>query len=409
MTSNSVIIAGAGQAGFQMAASLRQGGFPGRIVLVGDEPGLPYQRPPLSKSYLVGKADAAGLRLRPAKFYADQRIEVLHGRITAIDRTNRCVELQDGHALDYDHLVLALGAHNRLLPVPGAELADVRGLRTLQDADALAQRLGYIRNVVVVGAGFIGLEFASAARAAGAAVHVLELGDRLMSRAVTPQVSRFFQAAHEANGIVFSFREGLARIDGEEGKVVRVHTTSGKLIAADLVVFGIGVLPNVQLAAEAGLHTEDGIRVDPYLLTSDPSISAIGDAVSFPSRQADRYIRLESVQNAVDQARCVAARLNGQRAIYAAIPWFWSDQGNLKLQMAGLAAGHDSTVLIGDESAAQFSVLCFKGRQLIAVESVNRSGDHMSARKILAGPASPTPAEASAPGFDLKVWEAVSR
>lgn len=409
MNPHSVVIVGAGQAGFQLAASLRQDGFEGDITLVGNEPGLPYQRPPLSKGYLTGKVNAQGIQFRPEKFFTDHRIRLLHGEADAIDRTNLRVTLRDGTALAYDHLVLALGAHNRALPVPGAELRGVFGLRTREDADALAARLDSARNVVVVGAGFIGLEFAAVAATKGAIVHVLELGDRPMARAVTPQASAFFSEAHRGWGVQLDFRRGLLRIAGEGGDATAVETTDGRKLPADLVVVGIGVLPNVRLAAEAGLDIENGIRVDPYLLTSDPAVSAIGDCAFFPSQHADAHIRLESVQNAADQARAVAARLTGKPAPYAAVPWFWTDQGDLRLQIAGLLAGHDSTVTIGKPQERQFSVLCFQRGHLVAVESVNRAGDHMAARRIIARRSTCSPQEAAASGFDLKAWEAASR
>jgi len=385
MTIRSVVIVGAGQAGFQTALSLRQEGFSGKVVLIGDEPSLPYQRPPLSKAYLFGKVGLDALRFRQEKFYGDHRIEVRHDLVAAIDRTNRSVILGSGTSVPYDHLVLAVGAHNRALPVPGAELDGVLGLRTLADADALRARLKEAKNVVVVGAGFIGLEFAAVANTLGANVHVLELADRAMARAVTSEMSNLFADAHRSWGVHLEFRQGLSSIEGSQGKVAAVKTTHGGRLPADLVVFGVGVLPNVQLAAEAGLDVENGIRVDAHLVTSDPAISAIGDCAQFPSLEAGGTVRLESVQNATDQARTVAARLAGKPARpYAAVPWFWTDQGDLKLQMVGLVQGCDETVVLGSAEAWSFSVLCFRHKQLIAVESVNRAADHVAARRLLA-------------------------
>lgn len=410
MTLASVVIVGAGQAGFQVAASLRQEGYEGRITLIGDEPGLPYQRPPLSKAYLLGKIQANNLLFRPADFYTTQRIELLHDQATAIDRQNRRVVLASGEAVNYDHLVLATGAHNRPLPVPGAGLAQVFGIKTKVDADALEPLAKAARNVVVIGAGFIGLEFAAVAAAQGASVHVLELGERPMARAVSREMSELFRQAHENWGVRFDFRQGLSRIDSDNGKVCSVQTADGRCLPADLVVFGIGVIPNAQLASEAGLDIENGIKVDAHLLTSDPRISALGDVASFPCLQNDeQHTRLESVQNAIDQARTLAARLMGKPAPYNALPWFWTDQGNLKLQIAGLSNGYDSTVVLGSAQEQQLSVLCFRNERLVAVESCNRMGDHMAARKILARAPRLTPAEAGADGFDLKTWEAANR
>jgi len=405
----SIVIVGAGQAGFQVAASLRQDGYSGRVTLIGDEPGLPYQRPPLSKAYMLGKTDAEGLLFRTRAFFGEQAITLMHERAHAIDRTNRRVALAAGGTVDYDHLVLATGAHNRELPVPGIELDGVFGLRTLADAERVSARMKEARDVVVCGAGFIGLEFAAVARALGCSVHVLELADRPMARAVSTETSTFFREAHEADGVRFDFRQGLARVEGREGRVTGVTTTGGRVLAADVVMVGIGVLPNVHLAAEAGLHIDNGIHVDSDLLTSDPAISAIGDCASFPGRHADERVRLESVQNAADQARCVAARLMGKPQPYTALPWFWSDQGAMRLQIAGLSQGTDSTVTVGDRASRQFSVMCFRHDQLVAVESVNRPGDHMAARRILGRMPTLRAGQAAEPGFDLRAFEAASR
>jgi 3-phenylpropionate/trans-cinnamate dioxygenase ferredoxin reductase subunit len=408
---HSIVIAGAGQAGFQIAASLRQDGFDGRIVIIGDEPGLPYQRPPLSKAYLMGKTSAEALCFRPEKFFADNKIEIVaRTRVTSIDRTNKRIALSSGGALEYDHLVLALGAHNRALPIPGADLEGVFGLRTLTDADAIGEILADAQEVVVAGAGFIGLEFAAVASALGKSVHVLELADRTMARAVSPAMSQLFAEAHQSWGVKIDFGQGLACVTGEGGRVAGVATTDGRKRPADIVVFGVGVLPNVAIAAEAGLDIENGIKVDAELLTSDPAISAIGDCASFPSPHAEGHIRLESVQNAADQGRAVAARLMGKAAPYAAVPWFWSDQRDLKLQIAGLSIGCDRTVVVGRAEERRISVLCFKRDKLIAVESVNRGSDHVAARKLFGrGTPDLTPADAIKPDFDLKAWEAAAR
>jgi len=413
MSLQSVVIVGAGHGGFQVASSLRQEGFGGRIVLVNEEPGLPYQRPPLSKAYLLGKINSTTMLFRPEQFYIDQRIELVHAKVQAIDRQNRRVALVSGAQLDYDHLVLATGAHNRPLNLPGAELENVYGIKTKADADALAPLVKEAKNVVVIGAGFIGLEFAAVAAAEGAAVEVVELSDRPMARAVSPQMSNLFRQAHEAWGVKFRFRTGVSALqagEGQGGKLGAVQTSDGKRLPADLVVFGIGVVPNVGLALDAGLEIENGIRVNPNLLTSDPHISALGDVACFPCvHNGERATRLESVQNAVDQGRLIAARLMGKPAPYAALPWFWTDQGPLKLQIAGLAVGADNFVTLGDAATRQLSVLCFRGEELLAVESCNRPAEHMLARKILSRPPALTPVMAAALGFDLKAWEAENR
>jgi 3-phenylpropionate/trans-cinnamate dioxygenase ferredoxin reductase subunit len=410
MNLNSIVIAGAGQAGYQLAATLRQEGFAGRITLIGDEPGVPYQRPPLSKAYLLGKVEADALRFRPPAFYEEQRIERLHSRVVSLDREAHTVILEDGSRLFYDHLVLALGARNRVPQVDGIGLEGCFGMRSLADADALSPWLDRVQRAVVVGAGFIGLEFAAVAAARGLEVDVLEIGDRPMARAVTPQTSAVFDAAHRASGVRMHYGQALASVLGNRGKVSGVLTSTGKTLPADLVVYGIGVLPNTELAEAASLSVHNGVQVDPYLQTSDPSISAIGDLVQFPCAWCDTATRLESVQNAVDQAKTLAARLVGKPAApYAALPWFWTDQGALKLQIAGLSEGHDSTVVLGDTEARQFSVLCFRGGRLVAVESCNRPADHMAARKLLTRQSTLSAQEARAAAFDLKAYEAQTR
>jgi len=409
---HSIVVIGGGQAGYQVATSLRQEGFAGRITLIGDEPGVPYQRPPLSKAYLLGKIGAPALRFRPPEHYDEQRIERLQARVTAIDRSAHCVQLESGQRLDYDHLVLATGARNRVPEVPGIELAGVFGLRTLADADALAPRLANVKQVVVIGAGFIGLEFAAVAAAKGVAVHVLDIADRPMARALSRPMSALFSHGHAGWGVTLEFGQAVAGLLGEGAHVTAVQTVDGRVLPADLVVYGIGVLPNVELAATAGLALDNGIRVDEQLLTSDSAISAIGDVVSYNSPWAPpdgRAVRLESVQNAVDQAKAVAARLVGKPAAYTALPWFWSDQGDLRLQIAGLAEGCDQTVEIGSIESRQLTVLCFRAGRLVAVETANRTPDHMAARKLLLRGTALTPQQAAEPGFDLKAFEAATR
>lgn len=410
MSHNSIVIVGAGQAGYQVAASLRQEGFEGAITLIGDEPGVPYQRPPLSKAYLLGKVGVAALRFRPPEYFDEHRITRIQGSATAIDRERRELVLASGERLAYEHLVLATGARNRVPAVAGIELGGVFGLRNLADADGLSQRLGSAKRAVVIGAGFIGLEFAAVAAARGIAVDVLELGTRPMARALSAVTSQVFDHAHARWGVRIHYGQSLAAIHGDGGQVRSVELASGEVLPADLVVYGIGVLPNAELAAQAQLTVNNGIVVDAHLLTSDPAISAIGDVVSFPSPWSPQAIRLESVQNAVDQAKAVAARLVGKpTASYAAVPWFWTDQGELKLQIAGLSDGHDETVVLGSEAQRQISVLCFRAGRLVAVESCNRPADYMAARKLIARHTPLSAAEASAEGFDLRAYEAATR
>ncbi|AWN34909.1 NAD(P)/FAD-dependent oxidoreductase [Methylobacterium radiodurans] len=405
MSEAGVVVLGAGQAGFQAAASLREAGFAGPLTLVGDETALPYQRPPLSKAYLAGKTDAEGLALRPAAYLDEHRIGFRPGLVAeAIDRAGRRLLTGDG-PVHYDHLVIATGARNRPLPVPGADLAGVYQLRGLADADALKAALATCRAAIVVGAGFIGLEFAAVAAARGVDVTVIELADRPMARAVSPETAAFFRGAHEAAGVRFRFGAGLAAVEGRDGRTSGVTLADGTALPAELVLVGIGVLPNQEIADRAGLAVADGVRVDAFLATEDPAVSAIGDCARFPTRFAhglspDGTVRIESVQNAIDQGRCLAGRLAGRPAPYAAVPWFWSDQGPHKLQIAGLGAPGDIGVRRGTEAA--FSVFRFRDGQLAAVESVNRAGDHMVARRLFAAGTPLTPDQAADPSFDLK-------
>ena len=397
------VIVGGGQAGFQVAASLREAGYAEPVIIIGDEPQLPYQRPPLSKTYLIGETTAQRLEFRPQTYFEKHRIELrTRERVTAIDRGARRVTLSSGEILAYEHLVLATGAHNRKLPVSGAEHDGVLYLRTLAEADAMKERFAAAESIVVAGAGFIGLELAAVASKLGKQVTVIEPLARVMSRAVSPAISHFYAQAHAAWGTDLRVNTRLEKIEAANGRVHGVTTVEGETLPADLVLVGIGIVPASELAEAAGLSVANGICVDAQLRTSDPAISAIGDCASFPDAASGKTIRLESVQNAVDQARCVAKRIAGQPADYAAVPWFWSDQRDLKLQMVGLTAGSDRTVLRGNPDERAFSVFCFQGDKLAGIESVNRPGEHMFGRRLLGAGASITPDEAADPAFDLK-------
>ncbi len=399
-----MVIAGTGLAGQQAAASLRELGYEREIILVGAELEYPYQRPPLSKAYLAGTTDESRLALRPESYYSDKRIEVRRGRrVVALDRAHRRVALDDDTVLDYGHFVFAVGARNRPLPVPGAELAGVHFLRTLSEARVLKRELETAKRVVVIGAGFIGLEFALVAAKRGLDITVIELEPRPMARALSAPMAALFAREHARHGVRFRFETQTMRILGHAGTVRGVELMGGEEIPADLVVIGIGVVPNVEVAAAANLEVRNGIVVDTLLVTADPHVSAIGDCAAHPNRYVDgMFVRLESVQNATDQGKTLAARLVGKPAPYTSVPWFWSDQGELKLQIAGLTTGYDATVFRGASEGTHCSVFCYRSQRLVGVESVNRAGDHMVARRLLAAGIHPTFEQAADEGFDLK-------
>ena len=374
-----VVIVGAGQGGFQVAASLRSEGYAESIALIGDEPHLPYQRPPLSKEFLLGKYPIEKADLRPPTFFEQQRIDLVTGQqVTDIDRGQRRVRLQSGDSIEYSKLVLATGARVRKLPIDGALY-----LRGRDDAIVLRQRLESAQSIAVVGGGFIGLEVAAAARTLGKRVTVIEAQPRLMARVVAPLISDFYRDLHTQRGVEIQFGEGL-------------------IPPADLVVVGIGVIPNDDLARAAGLATANGIAVDAYLRTSDENIYAIGDCAEFDNPFAGDRVRLESVQNAVDQAKCAAANIAGHQQPYHAVPWFWTHQFDVILQMAGLSAGADRAISRGDPAGGKFSVFYFRGEALKGVDSINRPADHMAGRKLLASETSLTPDQAADLAVDLK-------
>ncbi len=395
MAAPPIVIVGAGQAGFEAAAALREAGYDDAITLVGAEPHAPYERPPLSKQFLTPATDpdadfgADSVMLRAADFYQRQDIELLLGvTICGIDRGRRAAVTSAGDRLRYSRLILATGSTPRRLPVPGADHPDVMALRTLADAAALRDRLAaaYLR-IVVIGAGFIGLEVAAAARAAGHEVTVVEALDRVIARAVSTPVSRYLAALHRDRGVRLLFERRVEAIDVDpSGALSAVRLGRDETIPADLVVVGIGVTPDTALAENSGLTVSDGIVVDEYLRTEDPWIHAIGDCARFPSPHTDGPVRLESVQNAVDQAHCVAEYIRrgaAQATPYEAVPWFWSDQYADKLQIAGITTGHDRVEIDGDPAEHSFSVHCFAGDRLLGVESINRPVDHIRGRRQL--------------------------
>jgi len=370
--------------------------------LIGDEPGVPYQRPPLSKAFVLGKQNQTQILLRPEAYYQSHQIELLAGeKAVAIDRAGRKVRLESGRELDYDTLVLALGARNRALPVAGATLDGVCYLRTLEEAIEVRQRLEQAQQVAIIGGGFIGLEIAASARALGRPVTVIEALPRLMARVVAPSVSEFYRAAHAARGVEVVLSAKVQEIQGDH-KVHGVLLDDGRKLPADLVVVGIGIVPNTELALDAGLQITNGIATTEFLRTADERVFAIGDCAEHPSVFSGSQVRLESVQNAVDQGVCVARAITGRPAPYSATPWFWSDQFDIRLQMAGLPAGYDQTVVRGAPESGKFSVFYFRGGKLCAVDSINRPADHLAARKLIGTGTALTPAQAADDSVNLK-------
>ena len=397
-----IVIIGGGHGGSQIAASLRADGYEGPLALVTAEREVPYQRPPLSKAFLKDPAHDL-LPLRPESFYVKNAVDVRLGvEATAIDRDAGRVLLGDGTSLAFDGLALAPGSRPRMPAIDGIALDGVFALRHADDARVLRSRLHEASDVVVVGGGFIGLEIAATARLLGKTVTVLEAVDRLMGRVVAPEISRHFLELHRGWGTDVKLNTPVGRIIGEAGRVVGVETAHGDRIPADIAVIGIGVTPNVELATTAGLAADNGILVDEFMATGDPRIVAIGDCVSFHHWELGRRVRLESVQNAVDQGKTAALTLLGKQAPFREVPWFWSDQGDVKLQMVGLPFNATASVRRGDPDGGSFSIFHFAGERLVAIDSVNRPADHMLGRRLIAAGISPSPGVVADEGVDLK-------
>ena len=379
---SAIIIVGGGHAAGQAAASLRQEGYEGQITLVGEEPHIPYQRPPLSKQYLAGEQGLERVHLRPDRFYAHKGIAVKAGtRVEGIDRAARRVLTAQGEALAYDGLLLATGSLVRRLNLPGSELDGIHYLRTIADADAIKADMAPGRTAVVVGGGYIGLEVAAVCAQAGMNALVLEMEQRVLQRVTTPTMSAFYQGLHEGRGVQIHTGAGVTGFVGD-GRVAAVYCGE-RSFAADLVVVGIGILPDATLAEGAGLACDDGILVDECCRTSDPNIYAAGDCTNHPNPLLGRRLRLESVPNAMEQARVAAANLCGKEREYAAVPWFWSDQYELKLQMAGFSADGEEEVVRGDKAANQFAVFHLKDGAVVAADAVNSPKEFMLCRRLI--------------------------
>lgn len=380
-----VVIIGAGHAGGTAAALLRQYGFTGLITMIGDEPIPPYQRPPLSKAWLKGEADAESLLLKPESFYAENNIDLRLGvHAKAIDRTAKTVDLGHGQPVSYDILILATGDRARPLPIPGADLYGVMALRTVADAEQLKAALGHGRRLAVIGGGYIGLEAAASARILGAEAVVIELQPRVLARVACEALSLFFQDYHRARGVEFELNIGVSAFEGEDGRVTGVRLSDGRLIACDAALVGVGAIPNDELAREAGLDCADGVIVDLEARTSDSSIFAIGDLTRRPMPIYERPFRLESVANALEQAKQAAAAITDRPAPAHEVTWNWSDQYDLKLQIAGVAFDADEILIRGDPASAHFAVFHLKGGVVQAVEAVNAPPEFMMGKQLIA-------------------------
>lgn len=388
---NGVVIVGAGHAGVQAAASLREEGYDGPVILIGDENELPYHKPPLSKTF-IKDPEAKPQPLRGEAFYTGSTIDYRPGiRIDRIDAGGRKLEIEGGGALPFDRLILATGSRPRLLPLPGSDLSGVVSLRSIADARLIRELSAHSEDVVILGGGFIGLEIAATLKAAGRKVTVVEAVDRLLGRAVAPVTASHVRQRLEATGVRILTGTTIARLEGENGRVSAAVTSGGERLPAQMIIIGIGVVPNVELAEAAGIAIANGIRVDQQMRSSLPEILAIGDAASYRHWFTGADVRLESVQNATDQARLAARTILGHADAFAAVPWFWSDIGDMKLQMVGLTSGGDSHVVLGDLGENKFSIYHYAGDRLLGIESVNRPGDHMLGRKMLGAGFSPTP------------------
>lgn len=384
MSDETVLIIGAGQAAAQTTASLRQGGFEGPITIIGAELALPYQRPPLSKAYLKGELEQERLYFKNADWYESQNVEVLTNiTISSVDADIKTATTQSGKIFNFDYLVFATGSRNRTLPMEGAQLENVFGLRGLADVDALRPHIGPNKNLVIIGAGYIGLETAAVANTLGANVTVLERADRVLARVTGPTISAFYEDLHCRHGVTIKTSCSISLINGKDGVVESVTLTSGEILPCDALLIGIGILPNIEVAAEAGIKCEDGILVDAVGRTNLPNIYAAGDCTKRLIMPYNRMGRLESVHNAIEQGKQVAAAILNKPAPKLDCPWFWSDQYNIKLQIAGLSNDYDNFIIRGDTQNEKFAVFYFKDNILIAADSINSAPEFMTAKRLI--------------------------
>ena len=394
-----IVIIGAGHAAGQAAASLRQAKFEGPITIIGDEAHVPYQRPPLSKQYLAGTQLADKVYLRAEKFYADKDIQLmLDTRATQIDPSTKTINLDNGETIAYEKLLISTGSRPRKLSIEGSDLSGIHYLRTMDDVDGIRADVKPGANLVIVGGGYIGLEVAAVGIELGMNVHVLEMEERILQRVTTPEMSAYYHKLHTDRGVHIHTQTGVTGFSGN-GSVEKV-LCGDESFDADIVIVGIGIIPNTEIAEEAGIHCENGIVVDDHCRTSDPDIYAAGDCTNHPNPLMNKRLRLESVPNAMDQARVSTANMLGDDKVYAAIPWFWSDQYDLKLQMVGFSADGDSQVLRGDMDTHQFAIFYLKDGKVVAADAVNSPKEFMLCKQLVGKPADP--AKLADPETDLK-------
>ena len=395
-----IVVIGAGQAAGQAAASLRQEGYEGEITIIGDEAQAPYQRPPLSKAYLSGEVGLDRVLVRPENFYADKGINLQTGvRVESINRADKTIATSTGSTLSYDKLLISTGSRPRILNIQGSDLEGLHYLRTVDDVDGIRTAMEAAKNVCIVGGGYIGLEVAAVAKKAGHNVTVLEMEDRILQRVTTAEMSEFYHALHTGRGVDIRVNTMVSGFAGENGRVTSV-LCGDESIPADLVIVGIGIIPNVELAEAAGLTCDNGIVVNDHCETSDPDIYAAGDCTNHPNPILDRRLRLESVPNAMEQARTACSNMLGGDKTYAAVPWFWSDQYELKLQMVGFSADGDQSVLRGDKASNEFAVFYLKDGNVVAVDAVNSPKEFMVAKQLYGKAVNE--ADLANPAFELK-------
>jgi len=382
--SETIVIVGAGHAAGQAAASLRQKKYAGEIIMIGEESYVPYQRPPLSKKFLAGEMEERRLYFKPENFYPDHDVDLrLSTRAVSVSPADQTISLEDGSDVHYDQLLLTTGSRVRKLPIPGAELQGIHYLRSIDDVLAIQKGFREGARLVIVGAGYIGLEVAAIAVKRGIDVTVLETEDRAMNRVVAPEISEFFQQLHRDAGVKLEFGRLVKEFRGNDA-VEAVVCADGYTVPADLCIVGIGIQPNIELAEQAGLQCDNGIVVDEYARTTDARIFAAGDCTRHPNPLLGIDLRLESVHNALEQAKTAAAAMRGELNAYAQIPWFWSDQYDVKLQIVGLSNGYDKLVVRGDTTNHSFAGFYLKDNKLLAVDAINSPREFMLGKKLIA-------------------------